>query len=123
MPLVNFNKQFAEKVRLGEKQQTIRSLRKRSFKEGDILYLYTGLRTKNCKLLGEGKCNLVWKIEIWIDEDLSDNVVLVNGCFPTNELLEDIALRDGFGSVDEMLGWFSTTHKFPFYGQLIRWGK
>ncbi len=39
MPLLNFQKQFAEKVRTGKKTQTIRATRKRPVVVGDIVIL------------------------------------------------------------------------------------
>ena len=50
MPAINFSV-FADKVESGEKLTTIR---KRHFKKGGTAYLYTGMRTKQCRKLGEG---------------------------------------------------------------------
>ena len=37
MPALNFKKEFADKVKNGEKRQTIRAMRKRRFQIGDNL--------------------------------------------------------------------------------------
>ena len=47
MPALSF-KVFKEKLLSGEKRQTIRPIRKRSFKVGDKLVLYWKQRTKKC---------------------------------------------------------------------------
>lgn len=51
MPLLNFELRFAGLIESGEKRQTIRAQRKYPIKAGDKLYLYTGVRTKNCRKL------------------------------------------------------------------------
>lgn len=74
MPALNFKMQFADKVEKGEKIQTIRATRKRPFRCGDKLYLYTGLRTKYCKKIGESVCHNVEDVEI-----LSNGVMKLSG--------------------------------------------
>jgi hypothetical protein len=51
MPSLNFQTQFVRLIESGKKRQTIRPLRKNPIKVGDKLYLFTGLRTKDCKTL------------------------------------------------------------------------
>ena len=64
MAALNFQKQFAPDVESGIKLQTIRAKRKNPIKEGETLYLYTGMRTKKCRKLGEVKCYSVLPFEI-----------------------------------------------------------
>ena len=66
MPALNFKKQFADKVERGEKRQTIRALRAdgRNPQPGQTLFLYTGMRTKSCRKLGEAVCSSVEQIDI-----------------------------------------------------------
>jgi protein gp37 len=66
MPALNFKKQFAPLVETFKKRQTIRALRKdnRNPRPGQTLYLYTGMRTKGCKKLGEATCKKVTQITI-----------------------------------------------------------
>jgi len=56
MPALNFQARFADAVERGDKTQTIRAPRKRPFKVGDNLYLYTGMRTKWCRKLLDAVC-------------------------------------------------------------------
>lgn len=127
MPALNFQKQFAPAVKAGTKKQTIRSIRKRPFKKGDKLYLFTGMRTKNCVRLKDAICKSVFTIKIYdtsttkylafsIYSDISIRL------FGKNSLeANSFARRDGFKDADEMIEWFQKTHGLPFHGQLIKW--
>ena len=64
MPAYSFNKQFVPMILDGSKRQTIRARRKNPAKVGDILYLYSGLRTKSCKKLREEICKATTTIVI-----------------------------------------------------------
>ena len=118
MPALNFKQQFAEAVKDGYKRQTIRALRKNPIKEGDTLYLYTGMRTKNCEKLNEVICDDVLDFGIHMDGWGCD----VGPCMirDKNEL-NKIARADGFVDWVEMVRWFIDTHGLPFKGNLILW--
>lgn len=118
MPLLGFQKHFAEKVASGEKRQTIRAFRKdgRDPKVGDRLYLYTGLRTKEARKLGEAVCTSVRGILI---QRRQFQVVSDDPECPSPA---NLAKADGFESFDAMLDWFEKVHGLPFEGVLIRWG-
>lgn len=123
MPLLGFKKEFVEQVVSGKKRQTIRAMRKRSFQEGDILYMYTGLRTKHCKKLFERKCLSVMNIRMYKNGDVS---FFISGNLDTVLSIkekESLAKRDGFKSFDKMYQFFEKNHGFPFCGQIIGWGK
>jgi len=115
MPLLNFQKQFADDVECGKKNQTIRKTRKRPIKAGDNLYLYTGLRTKKARELKETICKTVEDIIITEDKD-----IIISG-EPLNGGFDHFAQLDGFKDYNDMLSWFNNTHGLPFTGQLIRW--
>jgi len=116
MPALNFQKQFAEKVRSGKKLQTIRAFRKRPFEVGDKLYLYTGLRTKICKKLGEALCSDVANIDI-----IDCETIKIDGSELSKSLRDEMAVNDGFKDFQQMVEWFNETHGLPFVGQLIKW--
>ena len=118
MPALNFQKQFAPDVRSGRKSQTIRAKRKHPIKEGDTLYLYTGMRTKHCQKLKEVKCNSVLDFSI-----IANGASCTVGQHPLYhiESLNKIAVADGFENWWEMARWFSETHSLPFEGDLITW--
>ena len=116
MPALNFQKQFVNKILNGEKKQTIRAKRKRPFVRGDILYLYTGMRTKNCDKIGESFCIDIADVEI-IDKEK----IKIDGMELNRFLRDELASNDGFKNYYEMVEWFEKTHGLPFKGQLIKW--
>lgn len=118
MPALGFKKQFADRVLSGEKLQTIRALRKRPFAVGDKLHLYTGMRTKACRKLGEAVAARVHQISIGVGPLGTDITINGKSC---RGLREGIAVADGFSCSAEMLDWFRKTHGLPFHGQLIQW--
>lgn len=67
MPAYNFQTQFVEKILSGEKSQTIRRRRKRQTIPGDMLSLYTGMRTKKCTLIAVAPCVNFEPIKFYLD--------------------------------------------------------
>lgn len=119
MPALNFQKRFAEDVRTGKKRQTIRTVRKHPIKVGDALYLYTGMRTKQCVKLCEGRC--WWVMPIKISRHPTTGGGVLRNQSGASHLLDEFAQADGFDSAEDMLNWFEQTHGLPFRGVLIRW--
>lgn len=139
MPQLSFQSRFVEAVENGldlnagrplrhsgvkPKLQTIRGMRKQPFRVEDTLYLCTGARTKQYRLLGEAIATSV--DEIGIDDPMfcedASPIELVPLVLLMNEA-HDVAVRDGFEDLDSMLEFFEKTHGLPFHGQLIRWGE
>ncbi len=117
MPALNFMKQFAPLVENGEKRQTIRKVRKHPIKVGDTLYLYTGMRTKACRKLGEVRCKSVHHVAFGRMEMGGYQGTWYQG----PGWLKGVSKRDGLPSEEALLGWFEKTHGLPFEGVLIRW--
>lgn len=65
MPAYNFKKEFRQKILRGEKRTTIRRRRKRPTQVGNLLYLYIGMRTKQCKRIAVARCRKITPIIIW----------------------------------------------------------
>jgi len=117
MPAINFKKEFAEKILSGEKKQTIRALRKdgRNPRPGQVLYLFTGMRTKSCRRLGDAVCKSVTPITI---DSYEINLNCIRLSFAdANKLIE----ADGFGDEDDFYNFFRKNHGLPFWGLLIKW--
>lgn len=114
-PALNFQAQFADAVESGEKRQTIRAMRKdgRDPKVGDTLYLFTGMRTKACRKLGEARCTFTCDIRI--------SAASVSTRPPCPGDVHSMARDDGFESFAGMRAWFNRTHGLPFEGKLYRW--
>ncbi len=121
MPAISFQERFAGPVETRAKRQTIRPKRKREIKVGDTLHLYTGMRTKRCRMLGSAVCLDVIPIEI------SDEHIAINDAGKIEVLrrreagLNRFARRDGFDSWEEMRDWFKNRYGLPFEGVLITW--
>jgi len=120
MPALNFKKQFADMVRSGYKRQTIRAERKRPFKDFDTLYLFTGMRTKNCERLRTETCKKVESIEIRLDD--GNPIFEVNGKILSEHEIDSLAFFDGFNrpnSANKLFEFFKD--RLPFKGQVIYW--
>ncbi len=119
MPLLGFKKQFAPLVENGTKRQTIRAKRRdgKDPRVGETLYLYTGLRTKKCRKLGEEICKSVE--EIMIDH----HGINVAGKWLSVSERDALAQADGFPSYKEMKEFFEKVHGLEdeFSKLLIKW--
>ena len=119
--LIGFSERFADAVESGRKCQTIRALRKdgRVPKVGERVYLYTGLRKKGARKLGEGVVDGVQSLTIrstagWFH-------LYLDGIRQSAWDYGDFARADGFGDWPALVAWFEGTHGLPFTGHLIRW--
>lgn len=117
MPALNFTV-FIDKILSGEKTCTVRAKRKRPIKKGDKLYLYTGMRHKNCQKLGEAVCLGVISIDFRTTDIFFDGTEI---CFSTFhrgsknpwplEWQNKLALDDGFKNWEELSAYFIKSHK------------
>ena len=125
MVAYNFKSQFSTQVEDGTKKQTIRQRgKKKPPNVGDELQLYTGMRTKNCRLLRRSKCTSVEVIEILslfiavlIGTPSGDTYYYIR---LTDSAMEKYAKDDGFESVDAFFNFFDSNGG-GFSGFLIRW--
>lgn len=126
MPALNFKKEFAGLVELGlsspddprAKRQSIRAYRKdgRDPRPGQPLYLYTGMRTKGCRKLGEAVCTSAWHLLI-----TEGGGIAVDGHWLEHKAIRSLAVADGFASTEDFKNFFKRTHGLPFLGKLIKW--
>jgi hypothetical protein len=122
MPLIHFQKRFAEDVRLGRKLQTIRLERKRPIKLGDNLILVTWIGTAYRSKTERLRITTCIKVEkITIEAGQLFQHTYVNDHEIHGEQKERLARADGFNSFREMLDWFRETHGLPFHGVIIHW--
>lgn len=130
---MNFQAQFADDVEAGRKTGSIRAPRKdgRDPRPGDLLQLYTGMRTKTCRLLGEVICLRVRPVSIDYVCIILDGKELYGGDGPAyiggpdpEQYDNDFARADGFRGFGHMVDWFVATHgPLPFKGLLIQWSQ
>ena len=126
MPLLGFTV-FKDKILNETKRQTIRKLRKRPIKEGDILHLYWKLRTKQCEKLGHAFCTEHFLIYMTKDVSPFKTTYRLYLKEDDGQLIPisttkwvDIAKRDGFKDDLEMFQWFDK--RLPNIFEVIRWG-
>lgn len=116
MPAINFKKQFSTKVLSGEKRSTIRAKRQHLIKKGDTLSLYTGLRTKETKLLKKAECKHVKDIIISYN-----HITIGDRKIKSKSALNRFAKKDGFDNWGDMMLFFDMQYQLPFKGVLIKW--
>lgn len=116
------DKDFATRLKIKPKTTTIRATRKRPFKKGDKLFLFSGLRTKYCHKLGEVICLKTEEIEIseFIGTDSRNAIMFkIDGSTLSKSQIQNIASGDGFEKWEDLITWFRKNHGFPFTGQRI----
>ena len=122
MPAYNFMKQFAPLIENGVKTTTIRKRRKRPTRPGDTLYLYTGMRTKDCRKLLETECVAV--LPITINRTPQDDEMIVLDGAPMVGWEIDALVHDDVGdllSISEFVDFFDDHYGLPFDGVWITW--
>jgi len=102
MPVYNFQKRFVTMIEDGKKRHTIRRIRQRPTKAGDLLKLYSGMRTKKCELILETVCTKVLPIQIVPGAGL----ILINGKVHEDKSIVRFASNDGFDNVDDFFVFF-----------------
>jgi hypothetical protein len=121
MVAYSFKARFADPILRGDKRQTIRAHRKRHARPGEELQLYTGMRTKHCRLIGHAICERIEPIII----DVAGGAVhfprsteTING-----DELDAFAVRDGFQDWEDMRAFWRAEHPSiaVFEGVVIRW--
>jgi hypothetical protein len=130
MPSLGFKKQFVGPIKRSDnpKDQTIRAFRSRPIGPTDRLYLFTGMRTANCKKIGEATCVSVQVIELNVHGYRLAGEKMASGfqvLYEMTELdkLNEFAIRDGFKSWSDLVEFWRAEHGddcFPFRGELIR---
>jgi len=119
MPAYNFKKEFADQVESGSKTQTIRKKRKRPTVVGDKIFLYTGMRTKECRPLGEGEVFAVDEFTLFNHMKYRIGNEVCVAVYPENGMR--LAQDDGFETWEEFVTFFDSTYGLPFEGEIIHW--
>jgi hypothetical protein len=128
--VLGFKEQFVDRILNGSKIHTIREDSKSRWKQGRVIQMATGVRTKKYNKFTEQICistqkfQIIWNIpfgeeykgrlfKVFIDDRCMNN----NFWHTKESMLEVIARHDGFDSVNDFLDWFSE----DFTGKLIHW--
>jgi hypothetical protein len=127
--LLGFKKKFAPKIINGSKIHTVRNFRKVKPKLGETLYMYTGLRTRNCELITNKETLKGIDIvriyishvscEIWINIEYKDQ----NSNNKLNlQQMEEFAINDGFDDLPDFIKWWMDGYNLvDFRGNLLHW--
>jgi len=135
MPAYSFQRQFAEPILDGRKGGTIRAPRRRRLgagagpradtgghaRPGETLYLYTGMRTKQCRKIAEKTCLAVEPVRL---DFLRDRITVGGIAFWSLHALHLFARFDGFETYPDMANFWRETHGsggMDFEGWHIRW--
>ena len=106
MPALSFQKQFVSMIEDGTKHHTIRRKRKSPIKVGDALYLYTGMRTKQCRKIKDVHCSAISPVVIY---PKLGRVVLDGKMLSLDDTLR-FAVRDGFAN---QMDFFKFFERYP----------
>jgi hypothetical protein len=122
MVAYNFMPWLAPKVQSGEKPHTFRANGKRAHAvKGDGLQLYTGMRTKDCRLLRETVCIGSWQCHLPVSPSEGPTLWSINGKVLTRGQMEDFAINDGFNNFMHMAEWIFDNYGIDATGTLIAW--
>lgn len=121
MAAYNFKKQFAELVRSGKKNCTMRQRRKNGYvpTPGEKITLYTGMRSKGCEKLRTVTVHSVRPVNIELDGEYTK--VMLDGTPLGWDETVALAKRDGFSSVAEFRGFFRSQYGTQANLYLIEW--
>jgi hypothetical protein len=126
MPAYSFKKQFVPAVESGKKTITIRKTL-RGASKGKTAHLYYGLRTKQCRKIGEGVIEFALPIKFYETSDgkfvalVGTEEISTHKAHLVCDGLHRLALDDGFDSVEAMHAFFKEQYTLPFEGFVIAW--
>lgn len=132
MPAYNFQPRFAPLILSGCKCSTIR---RREATVGGTAHLFTGMRTKSCKRLGQSEILHCASILLAYDRHNDAPLIRLGASYLSPVEIDILATQDGFESTRKMLAWFKQTYdtaeptytklgdKIVFEGFLITWGE
>ena len=121
MVAYSFKRRFIPLIQFGTKCQTIRADRKRHARPGEVLQLYTGMRTPHCALIGLAVCDSITPIRIRLYPD--PGIMFDGRSITPLSGIDDFARDDGFKDWKDMRRFWQDEHpdKPMFSGMLIRW--
>jgi hypothetical protein len=119
--LLGFKKQFAQPILDGSKIFTVREKRKVEPKIGERLYMYTGLRTKDCeKITDEHELTGIQLVSIRVSDISELKVsVWVDGVALGKSAISLFVNCDGFDSKEEFAAFWLAGVKKNEYGHRV----
>lgn len=119
MPAYNFQKLFVPMILGGQKPHTIRKKRKHPTKVGDVIKMFVGMRTKNCRQFAEATCTRITPI---ILDPFGQSIIDRNkNKFLTKRQLMRLAKKDGFAHYGLMFFFFTRYKSSHIEMEIIEW--
>jgi len=116
--VIGFKNQFVPKILDGSKKHTIREDATNRWKEGRVMDMATGVRTKQYNKFTEQICTGIQTILIIrVSDELNQTIVNVDGRELSLDEIQKLAWNDGFENLIDFWLWF----KDGFDGKLIHW--
>ena len=115
MPSFNFQLRFAPEIANGNKGGTIRSTKR--CKPGQTMFLFTGLRTKQCNRIATKPCVGVVPIT------LVNYHIYIDGLQLSLDKANEFAKADGFKDLDFFFKFFKDQYGLPYTGFWHVWNK
>ena len=122
MVAYSFQRCFASAIRANAKLHTIRGNRRRHARPGEMMQLFTGMRTAHCeKICDDRRCTSIEELRIYFDT--LGNIEEVCIAAQPVEDVHAFAVADGFESLAAMSGFWVMQHGLlrEFAGVLISW--
>jgi hypothetical protein len=124
MVAYSFQRQFADPILMGRKRHTVRAPRKRHARPGEALQLYTGMRTKSCRLIARATCESVEPIGLYFHRRPSNDWVMIGArTLDRPAALDEFAYSDGFDDWGALRAFWLRHHGSlqNFDGLIIKW--
>ncbi|MFO6448822.1 hypothetical protein ACLBKU_16935 [Erythrobacter sp. NE805] len=136
MVAYSFAPQFIAPIVARTKLQTVRANRRRHARPGELIQLYTGMRTKHCRKIVDDDpvCIRLWEIRIAVDASARRRIaaMTLDGIVLCEPEMEAFAQRDGFvadaeySALRRMGEFWLKAHahlgsQFLFEGVCVRW--
>lgn len=118
MVAYSFKKQFVVPILSRTKGGTIRADRKRHARPGEVIQIYTGMRTKQCRMITELECRSAEPICLRFDKP---EVFAAGRVLRSSRALDAFAVFDGFESFEQMRAFWSETPSVMNLGAFSGW--
>lgn len=129
MVAYSFKERFVAPILAGTKRQTIRADRRRHARPDEVVQLYTGMRTRHCKLIGQAPCIVARPVHLCFGIFPENGYALVNPThiYQTARDMKAFAIADGFADWLELRAFWEKEHPEAvkaggFDGVIIIWG-
>ena len=114
MVAFNFHPEFVGAIQRETKVQTIRVRRRCA--PGDVMHLFTGMRTKSCVRLADRTCEVVDYVH------LAPGGLTFGNTAKHPRDIDEFAQLDGFPTFEAMLAWLQRAHGTEhILGTVHRW--